>query len=141
MRQIPTMSDIGHGHIIRYSYLWEREYIKGEETGRKTRPACVMLIIAGPDRRKSTLIFPITSQPPTSDTMAIEIPDIEARRTGLRQPAWIVVQEFNVDDLSHSFALEDTKPIGRFSQKFMSTLAGAAAAAMRAGRSRGIPRK
>jgi hypothetical protein len=135
------MTEIGHGHVIRYSYLWARENAKGEDSGRKVRPSCVMLIIAGKDARSSTLIFPITSRPPGPDTLSMEILDTEARRTGLRQPAWIIVEEFNVDDLERSFALEDLKPIGRFSRQFMSALAAAAASAMRAGRSKSVSRK
>jgi hypothetical protein len=135
------MNEIGHGDIIKYSYLWAREYDGGEETGRKTRPACVMVTVMGPDRRKNTLIFAITSQPPRSDTLSIEVPTTEARRGKLRQPAWVIVSEFNLDDPTTSFALDDIKPIGQFSRKFMSIVAAAAAAAIRAGRSRSVPRK
>jgi len=33
------------GLIIRYSYLWAREQDRGEESGRKDRPACVQVLI------------------------------------------------------------------------------------------------
>jgi hypothetical protein len=135
------MNEIGHGHVIKYAYLWKREQLKGEESGRKTRPTCVMVIVAGADGRKSTLLFPITSQPPGSETLYVEVPDIEAHRAKLRRPAWIIVSEFNVDDPATSYALEDTKPLGRFSLRFMSHIAAAAAAAIRAGRSKAVPRK
>lgn len=37
------MAEPQHGHVILYSYLWAREYDRGEESGRKARPTCVML--------------------------------------------------------------------------------------------------
>jgi hypothetical protein len=46
------MTDIRHGDVVKYSYLWGREYDDGETTGRKTRPACVMLIVTGTDGKK-----------------------------------------------------------------------------------------
>jgi hypothetical protein len=135
------MTEIGHGAIIKYSYLWAREYDGGEETGRKTRPTCVMVTFMGPDRRKNTLLFAITSQPPRADRLSVEVPATEARRGKLRQPAWVIVSEFNLDDPTTSFALDDIEPIGQFSRKFMSVVAAAAADAIRAGRSRSVPRK
>ena len=41
------MAEIGHGDIIKYSYVWHREHLRGEVSGRKARPACVMLIVVG----------------------------------------------------------------------------------------------
>lgn len=130
-----------HGEIILYSYLWAREHDRGEEAGRKARPTCVMLIVVGKGGRRKPLLFPITSQPPGSSGHVVEIPETEARRAKLYTPAWVVVDEFNTDDLAASWALEDTKPLGRFSQKFMSQIAAAAAVAIRAGEARSIPRR
>ncbi|RWC26294.1 MAG: hypothetical protein EOS73_14120 [Mesorhizobium sp.] len=42
------MTEPGHGHVI-LSYLWAREFDRGEESGRKARPTCVMVIVAGKD--------------------------------------------------------------------------------------------
>ncbi|GAA0241438.1 hypothetical protein LNAOJCKE_4932 [Methylorubrum aminovorans] len=129
-----------HGDIILYSYLWAREYDRGEEAGRKARPTCVMLIVAGKDGRQRPLLFPITSQPPGSSPHFVEVPETEARRAKLYTPAWIIVDEFNTDDLNASWAIEDATPLGRFSRKFMSRIAAAAAVAIRAGTARRIPR-
>jgi hypothetical protein len=135
------MVDPQHGDVILYSYLWAREHDKGEESGRKARPTCVMMIVAGKDRKSKPLLFPITSQPPRPGARSMEIPETEARRAGLYVPAWVIVDEFNTDDLATSWAIEDAKPLGRFSRKFMSRIAGEAAAAIRAGVARTVPRR
>ncbi|MDP9839389.1 hypothetical protein J2T09_004165 [Neorhizobium huautlense] len=134
------MSSFAHGDVILYSYLWAREYDRGEESGRKARPTCVMLIVTGSDGRNKSLLFPITSQPPGSERWAIEIPPVEARSANLRMPAWVIIDEFNTDDLAASFAVEKQSPIGRFSKGFMSRIAAEAAKAMRAASARTIPR-
>ena len=131
---------IGHGSVVRYVYLWAREHDRGEESGRKSRPACVMLITRGKDGKESPLFFPITSRSPASSTIAVEIPETEARRIGLRTPAWVIVDEFNTDDIEASFAIEDREPLGSFSRKFMAAIAASAAAAIRKGSSRAVPR-
>ncbi|SJM33198.1 conserved hypothetical protein [Mesorhizobium delmotii] len=135
------MTEPDHGQIILYSYLWAREYDRGEESGRKARPTCVMLIVAGKNGRQKALLFPITSRPPRSGARCVEIPETEARRANLYTPAWVIVDEFNTDDLATSWALEDAKPLGRFTRKFMSRIAGEAAAAIRAGAARTVPRR
>lgn len=96
------MTELQHGEIVLYSYLWAREHDRGEETGRKARPTCVMLILVGKDGRRRPLLFPITSQPPGSSGHVVEIPETEARRAKLYTPAWVVVDEFNTDDLAAS---------------------------------------
>lgn len=134
------MAEPQHGHVILYSYLWAREYDRGEESGRKARPTCVMLIIVGKGGRPRPLLFPITSRPPGSSNSFVEIPETEARRTKLYTPAWVIVDEFNTDDLSTSWLIEDAEPLGQFSRRFMSRVAAAAAAAIRSGSVRSIPR-
>lgn len=136
-----AMTEPRHGDVILYSYLWAREHGRGEESGRKVRPTCVMLIVVGRDGKPKPLLFPITSQPPPADARAVPIPETEARRAKLYTPAWVIVDEFNTDDLATSWAIEDPKPIGQFSRKFMSRIAAEAAIAIRAGASRRVPRR
>jgi hypothetical protein len=136
-----AMTDPEHGHVILYSYLWAREHDRGEESGRKARPTCVMLLTTGKDGRPHPLLFPITSRPPGPSIRSLEIPETEARRAKLYTPAWVIVDEFNTDDLSTSWALEDATPLGQFSRKFMSRIAMEAAAAIRTGGIRSVPRK
>ena len=106
------MPDAKIGDVFLYSYLWAREHDRGEESGRKARPACVMVLFKDSKGRETTLLFPVTSQKPGPEAHAIEIPETEARRARLYSPAWIIVSEFNVDDLAKSFALEDSQPLG-----------------------------
>jgi hypothetical protein len=61
-------------------------------------------------------LFPITSQPPTGETRALAIPQIEARRVGLDVPAWIVVSEHNEDNWPNPNYIADTEPLGHFSK-------------------------
>ena len=131
-------SRITHGSVIRHAYLWAREHARGEESDRKGRPACVMVITRGSDGRETPLIFPITSRSPMPGTDAVKIPEIEARRVALRTPAWVIVDEFNVDDLETSFAVEDREPLGYFSKKFMSVIAATAVASIRSRSSRQV---
>lgn len=134
------MTKIGHGSVIRYSYLWAREHDRGEDAGRKARPVCIMLIMRSTDGLETSLFFPITSRSPGPDTHAVEIPEIEARRARLYSPAWVIVDEFNTDDIATSFAIEDREPLGIFSRSFMAHIAAAAAAAIRTGQSRIVQR-
>ncbi|WP_245451603.1 hypothetical protein [Mesorhizobium waimense] len=62
-----------------------------------------MLIVVGKNDRRKTLLFPITSQPPLSGARCVEIPETEARRAKLYTPAWVIVDEFNTDDLATSW--------------------------------------
>lgn len=134
------MTDL-HGSVLLYAYLWHREHRRGEEIGRKAQPTCVMIIVRGSNGAQQALLFPITSQPPSPETAAVAIPETEARRAKLYTPAWIIVEEFNSDDPATSFALEDAKPLGRFSRRFMAQVAGAAAKAMREHGVRAVPRR
>ncbi|MER9216315.1 hypothetical protein NKI54_30610 [Mesorhizobium sp. M0663] len=85
----------------------------------------------------------LSNHEPAATTCAhyVEIPETEARRATLFTPAWVIVDEFNTDDLATSWALEDAKPLGQFTRKFMSRIAGEAAAAIRAGAARTVPRR
>jgi hypothetical protein len=85
-------------------------------------------------------LFPITSQPPQAGRTALEIPETEARRIGLTIPSWIVIDEWNLDDLAKSPHIADARPIGTFSAVFMKRVRGEAAARIRARRYRSVPR-
>ncbi|KRB29627.1 hypothetical protein J1C56_28585 [Aminobacter anthyllidis] len=135
------MTEPEHGHVILYSYLWAREFDRGEDSGRKARPTCVMVIVAGKDGRTRPLLFPITSKAPGPDRRCVEVPETEAKRAKLYTPAWVIVDEFNVDDLTTSWALESTVPVGQFTRRFMAKVAAEAAAAIRAKNIRSIPRQ
>jgi len=130
-----------NGLVIAYNYLWAREYDRNEESGRKARPACVQIIIA--EGRSGTLValFPITSQPPHASRTALEIPEMDVRRIGLTAPSWIIVDEWDLDDLAKSPHIADVRPIGSLSLAFMNRVRAAAADRIRQGRRRSIPRR
>jgi hypothetical protein len=129
-----------NGLVISYNYLWAREHDRGEESGRKARPACVQIIVERRDSGTVVALFPITRQPPQPGRAALEIPEIEARRIGLTVPSWIIIDEWNLDDLAKSPHIADSHPIGVFSVAFMKRVRGAAAARIRARRYRYVPR-
>ena len=135
------MIEPANGLVIRYSYLWAREFDRREESGRKDRPACVQIIVAGTKAGTIVALFPVTSQPPHPDRAALEIPETEARRIGLALPAWIIVDEWNLDNLGTSPHIADSRPLGIFSGAFMRRVREAAAARIRGRRYRSVPRR
>jgi hypothetical protein len=138
---IVEMFKPANGLVISYNYLWAREHDHHEETGRKARPACVQIIIADGANGTVVALFPITSQPPQPERTALAIPETDARRIGLTVPSWIIVDEWNLDDLAKSPHIADARPIGSLSPAFMKRVRGAAADRIRARRYRSVPRR
>jgi hypothetical protein len=66
---------------------------------------------------------------------------MEAPRIGLTMPSWIIVDEWNLDDLATSPHLADSHPIGTLSAAFMKRVRGEAAARIRPRRYRSVPRR
>ena len=133
--------EVSNGLVISYNYLWAREYDRHEESGRKARPACVQIIIARGKSATVVALFPITSQPPHKDRAALGIPEMEARRIGLTIPSWIILDEWNLDDLAKSPHISDSRPLGRLSPGFMRQVRREAAARIRRRRYRSVPRR
>jgi hypothetical protein len=108
------------GCVVRYPYLWVREAERGETEGRKPRPVAVGVRIIRPKGDDLLVLFPITSQPPSPDRFAVEIPEMEKRRAGLDATLrlWIILDEYNQDSVGRSFYLEPEPPLGRFSKAF-----------------------
>lgn len=82
--------------VISYSYLWAREAETGEESGRKDRPAVV--VVARIERQVGALILvaPITHTAPENAAEAIEIPPNVKKQLGLdRDRSWIMLNELN----------------------------------------------
>jgi hypothetical protein len=134
------MVEPANGLVISYNYLWAREHDRDEESGRKSRPACVQIIVASGKSGTVVALFPITRQPPLGGRTALEIPEMEARRIGLTSPSWIIVDEWNLDDLAKSPHIADSRPIGVLSPVFMKRVRREAADRIRARRYRSIPR-
>ncbi len=84
------------GLVIRYAYLWRREYAAGEVEGRKDRPCTV--VVAAPTMEGGTRVYvlPITHTAPTDPAAAIQIPFGVKRSLHLDEEAsWIVLDEIN----------------------------------------------
>ena len=62
------------GLVLRYAFLWRREFDAGQDEGRKDRPCTV--IIAAPAVAGGTQVYvlPVTHTPPGDPAVAIEIP-------------------------------------------------------------------
>lgn len=129
------------GLVISYHYLWAREYDRKEESGRKARPVCVQIVVARGRNGTLVALFPITTQRPRAGRTAIKVPREEARRIGLTDPSWIVVDEWNLDDLAKSPHIADARPLGIFSAAFMKSVRASAAARIRARRYRSVARR
>ena len=119
-----SLDELRTGSVIRFPYLWVRESERGETEGRKPRPVAVGVRIARPKGEDMLVLFPITSQPPSSDRFAVEIPETEKRRAGLdaRLRLWIILDEYNQDIIGQSFYLVPEPPLGRFSKAFFLPL-------------------
>ena len=84
------------GLVIRYSYLWRREYEQGREEGVKDRPCAILLATAQENGEQIVTVLPVTHTPPVDPAYAVEIPLATKRRLGLDEArSWIVVTEAN----------------------------------------------
>ena len=68
------------GQTVRFHYLWARQAQVGEEPGRK---ACQVCIVAHtPGNPDAIYLFPITSQEPRPERVALSFPEMEYRPPG-----------------------------------------------------------
>ena len=85
------------GLVIRYSYLWRREALTGQEEGAKDRPCAVIIAFRDEARLTRVYALPITHSPPSTDEHAIAIPAAVKARLGLDgDRSWVIVNEANV---------------------------------------------
>jgi len=109
------------GDILRYNYLWARQFDAGEESGRKARPVC--LVVKTQTKPANLFLFPLTSQPPAQDRVAFALGEIECRRAGLDFPTWLVVDEYNYLREDELFDLEAARPVGALSPAVLRKVA------------------
>lgn len=84
------------GTVIRYSYLWKREALAGQEEGLKDRPCAVVLTTEQRDGDTYALVVPITHSPPSDPQTAIELPPQVKKHLGLdTERSWIICNETN----------------------------------------------
>lgn len=84
------------GLVIRYSYLWRQEFLRGQEEGQKDRPCAIILASSSGEGTETVTVLPITHTPPSKAEEAIEIPLATKQRLGLdAERSWIVLMEAN----------------------------------------------
>ncbi len=109
------------GEIYEFAYLWKRQAERGEESGRKDRPAC--LAVTSGRHPTHLFLFPITSQRPMAGREAVAISEIECRRGGLDYPAWLVLDELNYTTSDNLVDFASLAPRGAFSSAFLENVA------------------
>ncbi len=84
------------GLVLRYSYLWAAEHLRGQEEGVKDRPCAVVVVVTNDQGNEVVTVLPITHTPPSDPALAVEIPHATKRRLGLDdERSWIVIAEAN----------------------------------------------
>lgn len=84
------------GLVVRYAYLWWREFQEGREEGTKDRPCAIVLTAEEVEGETLVTVVPITHGPPEDLDAAVEIPTATKSRLGLdAERSWIVVGETN----------------------------------------------
>ncbi len=105
-----SIPDPEPGLVIRYSYLWQLEAIKGKVEGTKDRTVVVVITLKNEDGKKRVAVVPITHSPPTKQKNALQLPAPVKKRLGLDDEAsWIVLTEVNV----FTWPGPDLRPISR----------------------------
>ena len=130
-----SSSDIRQGLVLSYPYLWRWQAERGETAGRKDRPVCIALPLRK-GRLTHLFLLAITGTRPDKGRAALEIPEIEKRRAGLKEwkQGWVIVDECNYDIAERSFHLDLTSaPLGRFSEAFTDQIKDALRTAITAG--------
>ena len=115
------MTALKRGDVVRYYFLWARQAQAGEESGRKSRPVCVVVRTAS--EPAALFLFPLTSQKPAAARAYLLVSEIECRRGGLGHPSWLILDEYNRVKVDEAYDLEDTTPIGAFSPAFVRKIA------------------
>jgi len=115
---------IKSGSVIFYPYLWHHEALDGETSGRKHRRTAVGARLTHKGGRDALILFPITTLEPPEGKLAVEVPETEKQRAGLDRSKrlWIILDEYNYDEVGYSFYLEPADPIGQFSVAFFDSV-------------------
>jgi hypothetical protein len=125
------------GAVFSYSYLWAREAEAGEESGRKNRPARLLIRLS---RNEDLYMFAITSRRPTAGRVAEELNLLECKRCGLNAPAWIILYKFNVTLASELHDFASLRPLGKLSPAFVKIALRKAFLAGKTSHARGVVR-
>jgi hypothetical protein len=101
--------------VIRYSYLWQAEHVRGREEGVKNRPCAIILISADGAGERVVTVLPISHASPADPRLAVEIPAVTKRRLGLDEArSWVVLRARGATDRRrHRGARRDRRECGR----------------------------
>lgn len=84
------------GMVIRYAYLWRREYERGRAEAAKDRPCAILLAVMDDAGDRMVVVLPVTHSPPSDPAHAVEIPAATKQRLGLDDArSWIILTEAN----------------------------------------------
>lgn len=127
------MSDPRPGEVWRYPFLWDRQSKQGETEGRKDRPTAIVAAVHDAEGSFFLALLPITTQQPGKGRISLPIPQIEARRIGLTtaQPLWVIIDEYNHDNLAKSYYFDPEGHIGTMSAAFLKVVSVAFVTALR----------
>jgi hypothetical protein len=103
------LPDPAAGLVIRYSYLWRDEHLKGREEGVKDRPCAIIVALRQIDESDNVVVVPITHSPPDDPESAMEIPRAIKKQLGLDgERSWAILGESN----TFRWPGPDLRPIG-----------------------------
>ena len=134
------------GLVIRYSYLWQTEYLRGQEEGVKDRPCAVILVTRDDEGGEMVTVLPITHSPPDNPAIALEIPSATKNRLGLdSERSWVILTEANRfawpgPDLRPVGGSLDSVAYGLLPQAFFNQMKERFVAILRAGQAKAISR-
>lgn len=82
--------------MVRYAFVWSREFAAGQEEGRKDRPCAVVLAAPAEAGETRVYVLPVTHTPPFDIEVALEIPPrLKAQLKLDEARAWIILDEIN----------------------------------------------
>ena len=131
------------GDIWRYPFLWEREQQAGEDPGRKPRNTALAAVVPVSEKSAHLYLFAITGTEPRRDQDALEIPAMEIRRAGMTEykRLWIILDEYNRDELHKSYYFAPNNQVGAFSRAFVKVMSARFAEAIRSKSSKAVDRR
>ena len=84
------------GLVLRYAFLWRREFDAGQDEGRKDRPCAVIIAAPAVSGGTQVYVLPVTHTAPDDPSLAMEIPPRVKQHLGLdEERSWIVLDEIN----------------------------------------------
>jgi hypothetical protein len=134
------------GLVIRYSYLWHAEYLRGQEEGVKDRPCAIILTTRNDEGDEVVTVLPVTHTPPENPALALEIPAATKARLGLdTDRSWIILTEANRfiwpgPDLRPAGGNLDSVAYGLLPQAFFTQMKERFVAILKAGQARAVAR-